>query len=107
MSTKLTPALIKRAKKILPSYLENTLRYCFTDCCDSMRSSESTEEWFNGAVDDTISITAFIEEYALAEYAKAWDEMRKECDLSVEDAANPGVCALPIPYERFKHLVQS
>jgi len=96
---------ITKAKKEALAYIEPTLRYCFTDCCDSMRESEKQEERFNAVTDDKFKIDTFIEHNLLKEYADAWATIGYECDMTEEEAAHPSVCSLPIPFEKFKHLL--
>lgn len=109
MSTTLSPATIKRALKEIPSYLEAQLRYCYTDCSDGMNDAERRESRFSAIVDDKVTIDAFIEQHCLDLYVKAWQETIAEWvpDDSDEDKQNPSVCALPVPYERFKHLLST
>lgn len=105
--TALSAAVIKHALKEIPSYLEAQLRYCYTDCSDGMHDAEEQENRFNAIVDDKITIDAFIEQHCLDLYAKAWQETVDQWVYSddEDDKQNPSVCALPIPYERFKHLL--
>lgn len=98
---------LKAAKKEALSYIEPTIRYCFTDCCDSMHESERYCDRFNAVTNDKIDIKDFIEKNLLNEYAKAWLELKLDYDLCDTDAMHPSVCKLPIPYEKFKHLLKN
>lgn len=97
---------LKAAKKEALSYIEPKLRFCFTDCRDSMDDFKRYLSRFEALTDDKVKIKDFIEENLLKEYADAWVRVRKECDLSEEDGIFPSVCDLPIPYEKFKHLLK-
>lgn len=96
---------LKAAKKEALYYIEPELRFCFTDCSDSMHEAESLRDRFNALVGDSIDIKDFIEKHLLKEYAATWTAIKNEYDLTLTEATNPGVSDLPIPYEKFKHLL--
>lgn len=103
--TTLSPAILKRAKEEVSGYLENKLRYCYTDCSDSMHEARSYEDRFDAVVGDNVSIVTFITEHCLPDYVAAWKVACADVGAEGEDAKWPGVCGLPIPYDTFKHLL--
>lgn len=113
MSTTLSPAILKRAKIEALAYIKNLLRVCYHDCSDSGDEAERHQARFDAIVEDSISMEAFIEQHLLADYAGLWkafvdDLVRTEdwwATATDDDKQNPLVCDLPIPYERFKHLL--
>lgn len=103
---KLTVSGLKRAKAEVLSYIQNRFSACYFDCSDSVHEADSHEDRFDGIVNDSIPIKDFIEQHFLKEYAEAWQEYIDEYDWTDEEKQNPTVRGLPIPYEKFKHLIE-
>lgn len=105
-TTKLSPAILKRAKAEALFYIEGIFRVCYQDCSDSGEQCDRHENRFNGIVDDTISLPAFIEQYCMAGYVAGFKDLwERELKDSGYEADNPGCMELPIPYDQFKHLL--
>jgi hypothetical protein len=90
-----------KAKKEANLWLTPYIRYCLTDCCDSMNESEIHESRFNALVDDTVSINKFVEEFLYKEYVKTVADIYHENSLDIEDLESP-VTELPISYSEIK-----
>ncbi len=103
--TTLSPAILKRAKTEALSYIENQLRVCYQDCSDSGEEADRHLARFDGIVDDTITMDAFIEEYLLKEYTQQWASFIEDQGIGEDERQDPGVCELPVPYDTFKHLL--
>lgn len=94
----------KKATKEIKSYIENILRVCYQDCCDSGHVAESQEDRFNALVDDKISIGKYIEQFCLdlfvAEYQAFYNSELKDSPWieNKNDLANPSVLELPIDF---------
>lgn len=98
----LSAATIKRAKTEALAYIGGIFSFCYHDCSDSMHECDRREARFNGIVDDTITLVAFIEAYCMDEYVAGWKQLWENELREGRNDVEPGACDLPIPYERFK-----
>jgi len=94
-----------KVKQEVASYIENILRVCYHDCSDSAEEAEKYEARFNARNDDTMTIAAYIEEFALDIYAEKfqaiYDADLKDCSYydTKKELENP-VFSLPVPLEK-------
>lgn len=82
-------------------WIENEVRFCFTDCHDSMREMEKIEERFLGYTNDKISVDKFVKDNLIEEYAIEVKQNMEEQDYSFDDL-NSLVCDLSIEPEYIK-----
>lgn len=93
-----------KAKTYALSFIENHLRYCTTDCSDSMHEAESAKDKF-GAVTDEANLTDFIKEHLMVEYADAMIAALKENGETLDSEGTFGVAKPLISVKEVKDFV--
>jgi len=93
------PKALKEAR----DYIEPAIRYCLTDCSDSMGESEKLEARFCALTNDRINIGDFIAEHLFDDYIK---ELKTQLDEygngETIETFSCGVCEPPVPLEVVK-----
>jgi NAD-dependent DNA ligase len=93
------PKALKEAR----DYIEPAIRYCLTDCSDSMHESEKLEARFHAVTDDKVDIGDFIAEHLFDHYIKELKTQLGEYgNGDTIETFSCGVCEPPVPLEVVK-----
>ena len=80
-----------KAKEYAKTFIENHLRFCATDCSDSMHEADDAEARFEAVTDDA-DIWEFIKEHLMVEYADAMIETLRDNGETLDSEDIFGVC---------------